>query len=153
MRFVDHGRSRVGVVLDTGREQVGGQVVAPWRQLDGDLVLGGASVELGGSPGPGAGPAAAAPEDDVEQARGDEPVEVERGERAADPDRGRCFISIDGVAAPGDELIEAATDRLGEGGNPIDRVGGTSVHVSSLSRVATSTRLTIRGAPSISSTS
>ncbi len=101
-----------------GGEDLGGEEVAPRREADGE-VASRAPVELGGASGAGAGALAEAPVLHLEEAEPDEAIELRRCCRAVEPECGRRFVTTDGVAPGGDVAVQAAADRVVEGGDPL----------------------------------
>ena len=69
-------------------------------------------VQLGGPPGAGAGPPGRAGEGDLDQSRLGKPVEVERGQRAADAGGRRGFGPADPAPLRRDVVVEAAPHRV-----------------------------------------
>ena len=61
---------------------------------------------------------------DVEQARGGQPVEVEGGERPADPDAGGGGVPIDRLRLGHDEGVERPADGVRQRGQSVERVVG-----------------------------
>ena len=88
----------------------------------------GQPVQLGGATGARPGAAGEPPVFRDQQAVVDQAIEVERGQRARYAERGGGLVATDGSGPRGHVLVEASTDRLGEGGQllecPIGRVHG-----------------------------
>ena len=97
--------------IECGRHQLCRQGVVARRERDGDLAIR-PSVEL--SRTTGAWPGATTPASilGLEQAGPHQPVEMESGQLAADPDRHGGVVSADHLRAGGYQLIKAPTVRL-----------------------------------------
>ena len=58
----------------------------------------------------------------MEEAGGDESVEMERRQLAADPESGHRVIAADGSSDASDQVVEGAARRLRERGDRVDGV-------------------------------
>ena len=98
---------------DRTRQQRRGDVVLAGGKAHRQLV-GGPSVQLGRPTG--AGPLAAGESAELrgEQAVGDEPVEMEPGDRAGDAQRLGRLVLAHGLTAADDEPVERAALRFGQ---------------------------------------
>jgi hypothetical protein len=117
------GAGRARQAIEPNGKDLRREVVVAGRERDGHITAR-SSIELGRTSRPRPAAATPAPVLGFEQTAGDETIEVERGELAADAQRRRGVVATDELAMRGNELVDTTPTRFVEQGNRRDRIAG-----------------------------